>query len=416
MKTQIMKKPLVAAVAACALSAASLPAFAADDAMMKRMEMLERELKALKAQMSEQKEEVKKVTASSVKVKNGGSLTFGGYLKADYRHVDGDLNYQDYWRGNDTNAVAGDVSHSKFNAKESRLNMKYEKDGVTGYVEVDFYGGDGNEVATNSANPRLRHAFIKTGNWLVGQYWTNFSQLKAFPEALDFGGPIVAEVFVRQPQIRYTNGNFAVSIENPETWGDNAFDTSGNGGGNNATDADEDTPDLTATYKFKGDWGEVQVGALVRKVDPGSDGEDETAFAANVGGRINVGERDDLRFQVNVGESGRYVGAGMFQDIEADPEDGNEVKVEKTTSYSIAYRHFWNNDWRSTIYYGAAESEVLEQERSHWGVNLIRQLSPGLTVGLEYGQYDIDDNYSSDGTPATKGDSNYLQMSWKYAL
>lgn len=415
MKTQIMKKPLVAAVAACMLGSVALPAVAADDAMMKRMEMLERELKALKAQMQEQEVEVKKVTASSVKVKNGGSLTFGGYIKADYRHVDGDINYQDYWRGNDAGATADDLSHTKFNAKESRLNMKYNKGDVTAFVEVDFYGGDGNEVATNSSNPRLRHAFIKSGNWMVGQYWTNFSQLKAFPEALDFGGPIVAEVFVRQPQIRYTNGNFAISLENPETWGDNGADTNGSGGGSNATDLDEDTPDLTATYKFKGDWGEVQVGALVRKVDPGSDGEDETAFAANIGGRINVGERDDIRFQLNVGESGRYVGAGMFQDIETDPDDG-DVKLEETTAYSIAYRHFWNNDWRSTIYYGAAESDVLEQERSHWGVNLIRQLSPGLTAGIEYGQYDIDDEYNSAGGAGTEGDSSYLQMSWKYAL
>ncbi len=422
MKTQIMKKPLVAAVAACMLGSVALPAVAADDAMMKRMEMLERELKALKTQMAATaKAAPASAAAPTVKVKNGGSLTFGGYLKADYRNVDGDINYQDYWRGNDAGGT-DDTKHTKFNAKESRLNMKYQKGDVTGYVEIDFYGGDGNEVATNSANPRLRHAFIKTGNWMVGQYWTNFSQLKAFPEALDFGGPIVAEVFVRQPQIRYTNGNFAISLENPETWGDGDFDSSANGGGNNGADLDEDTPDLTATYKFNGDWGEVQVGALVRKVDQGE--ENETALAFNVGGRINVGERDDLRFQVNVGESGRYVGAGMFQDIETDPEDG-DIELEETTAYSIAYRHFWNNDWRSTVYYGAAESELLEQERSHWGVNLIRQLSPGLTVGVEYGQYDIDDEYTSDGTTAayssgagtpTNGDASYLQMSWKYAL
>ena len=73
MKTQIMKKPLVAAVAACMLGSVALPAIAADDAMMKRMEMLERELKALKAQMQKQ-EEVKttSMAAPTVKVKNGG--------------------------------------------------------------------------------------------------------------------------------------------------------------------------------------------------------------------------------------------------------------------------------------------------------------------------------------------------------
>lgn len=409
MKTQIMKKPLVAAVAACMLGSVALPAVAADDAMMKRMEMLERELKALKAQMQKQ-EEVKttSMAAPTVKVKNGGSLTFGGYLKADYRHVNGDIGYQDYWRGNNPSQV-DDTEHTGFNVKESRLNMKYQKGDVTAFVEMDFYGSNGNEVATNSTNPRLRHAFIKTGNWLVGQYWTTFTPLKAFPDALDFGGPIVGEVFVRQPQIRYSTGNWQFAIENPETWGDGDVGTNTSGGGQLAAGADPDESDfdLVATYKFHGDWGEVQVGALARKVDQG--GEDETAFAANIGGRINVGEQDDLRFQLNVGESGRYVGAGMFNDIVTDPDDG-DVKVEETTAYTLAYRHVWNSDWRSTVYYGAAESDVLEQERSHWGINLIRSLGPGLTAGVEFGQFEVDDKNGTDA------DSDYLQLSWKYAL
>jgi hypothetical protein len=441
MKIQIMKKPLVAAVAACVLGGASLPAVA-DDAMMKRMEMLEQQLKALKEQMAAQST-ASTAAAPAVKVKNGGSLTFGGYLKADYRHVDGDLGYQDYWRGNSSGNV-DDTEHTGFSAKESRLNMKYQKGDVTGYVEVDFYGGGGNEVATNSTSPRLRHAFIKTGNWLVGQYWTAFTPIKAFPEALDFGGPIVGEVFVRQPQIRYTNGNFTVSIENPETWGDGDVGINGVGGGQGAAgaDVDETTPDLIAAYNFKGDWGEVQVAGLIRKVEvddgylsdtegdatfAGFSGESETAFAINVGGRLNVGERDDFRFQINHGESGRYVGAGMVPDFVTDTDaaavtvtpdlgdatqnyDVQPLKIEETTAYTMAYRHFWNNDWRSTVYYGAAETDVSEIDRSHWGLNLIRQLSPGLTAGVEFGQFSVDDNNGVDES------SNYLQMSWKYAL
>lgn len=433
MKTQIMKKPLVAAVAACMLGSVALPAVAADDAMMKRMEMLERELKALKSQMQKQEMKATAMAAPTVKVKNGGSLTFGGYLKADYRKVDGDIGYQDYWRGNAPSQV-DDTDHTGFNVKESRLNMKYQKGDVTAFVEMDFYGGSGNEVATNSTNPRLRHAFIKNGNWLVGQYWTTFTPLKAFPEALDFGGPIVGEVFVRQPQIRYTNGNFSIALENPETWGDGDEGSNGVGGGQGVSgaDADETTPDLIAAYRFNGDWGEVQVAGLVRKVEvddgtfaddggfAGVSGKSETAVAINIGGRLNVGERDDFRFQLNHGESGRYVGAGMIQDFVVDPDKAAVVntagdtvgplEIEETTAYTMAYRHFWNSDWRSTFYYGAAETDVREIDRSHWGINLIRQLAPGLTAGVEIGQFEVDDKNGTDA------DSDYLQFSWKYAL
>ncbi len=411
----MIKKPLVAAVAACLLGSVSLPALSADDSMMKRMEMLEQELKALKSQMQKQETAIAAAPAgkADVKVNGGGSLTFGGYLKADFRAVSGDLGYQDYWRGNNPSQV-DNTDHTGFNVKETRLNAKYVKGDVTAFVEMDLYGGEGNEVATNSTNPRLRHAFIKTGNWLVGQYWTTFTPLKAFPDALDFGGPIVGEVFVRQPQIRYTNGNFSVALENPETWGDGDVGTNGVGGGQGAAgaDADESMPDLIAAYKFKGDWGEVQVAALARQVeveDAGIvEGVDETAVALNVGGRLNVGDKDDLRFQLNVGESGRYVGAGMVNDAIVDT-DGN-YSVEETTAYTVAYRHVWDSNWHSTAYYGAAETDVSDIDRSHWGLNLIRTLSPGLTAGVEVGNFSVDDKGSTDA------DSDYVQLSWKYAL
>lgn len=382
---------------ALAVSVFSLSAMADGHDMSKRMADLEQELSALKQQMT---------SAASAKASKSDALTFGGYVKADARHVRGDLAYQDYWRGNAT-AEVEDTRHTKFNVKETRLNAKYSKEGVTAFVEMDLYGTGGNEVVSNSVGPRLRHAFIKYDKWLVGQFWSNFMSLKSLPEALDFGGPIVAEAFVRQPQIRYTHGNFAVSLENPETWGDGDVDTNNTAAGAVGADKDEDTPDLTATYKFNGDWGEVQVGALARLVDPGD--ENELALAANIGARIHVGERDDLRVQLNFGESGRYVGGGMFNDIVTDPKDGKR-KLEETTAYMVAYRHFWSDDYRSTAYYGAAESDVLDQKRSHWGVNVIRQVTSNLSAGIEVG------NYARDDAGSVDADSNYIQMSWKYVL
>jgi hypothetical protein len=65
---------------------------------------------------------------------------------------------------------------------------------------------------------------------------------------------------------------------------------------------------------------------------------------------------------------------------------------------------------RSTIYYGAAETDVLERKRSHWGVNLIESITSKLNVGVELGNYAIDDK----GIDPV--DSNYLQFSAIYTF
>ncbi|MBU3068305.1 hypothetical protein KOI40_00670 [Aestuariicella sp. G3-2] len=421
MNNKFKKHPITCAVSACLLMSATSAFSASDDDMMRRMEMLEQELRTLKAQMARQqdtittiavkREPVDQVVEPLVKVNKGGSLTFGGYLKADYRHVNGDLAYQDYWRGNDPGEV--DTEHTGFNVKETRFNMKYARGDVSAFIEMDFYGGDGNEIATNSTNPRLRHAFVKYKNWLVGQYWTTFTPLAAFPDSLDFAGPMMGEVFVRQPQIRFSAGGFNIALENPETWGNGTIGTNAAGGGGTGIDPDEKYPDLVATYRFAGDWGEVQVGALARRLDSG--GVDETALAANIGGKFNFG-RNDLRFQVNAGESGRYIGGGMIPDLVIDPDTG-DIEVEETVAYMMSYRQIWSDTWRSSFFYGASESDVIDIDRSHWGVNLIHQLTPDLSVGLEVGNFSVDDKYKADGvTEGSDADSDYVQMSWKYAL
>lgn len=338
---------------------------------------------------------------------NGDKITFGGYLKADARYVDGDVKYQDYWRGN--NPGIDDGAHFGINVRETRFNTKYTHGDVTGFIEMDFYGGGGNEVATNSSNPRLRHAFIQYENFIVGQYWSTFMPLAALPDALDFAGPIVGEVFVRQPQIRYTNGGLKVAIENPETWDSDGVDAPGSGGGTVSSQPDT-APDLVVSYTMKFDWGELTGAGMARKLKMDTGDVNETALAANISGKINSFGEDDIRFQLNVGESGRYVGAGLTNDIVLDPDNG-EYDVEKTTAFTIAYRHVWNERWRSSAYYGYAETDILEYERSHWAVNLIRQLTPQLFAGVEAGQFIVD-----DGNSAPNGDSDYVQFSMKFSL
>ena len=97
---------------------------------------------------------------------------------------------------------------------------------------------------------------------------------------------------------------------------------------------------------------------------------------------------------------GRYVGVTSALDV----ADG---KAEETTAYLVAYRHFWTEDLRSTVAYGHAEADTLGWESTQWSVNLMKNLTKQLSVGVEVGNFSRDDQ---------DADSDYAQVSMKYVL
>ena len=254
-----------------------------------------------------------------------------------------------------------------------------------GFIEMDFWGGGGNEIVSNSAHPRIRHAFVKYKDLTVGQTWSTFMNTSAIPESADFAGATTGLVFIRQGQVRYNVGNFQVSLENPESWG-----------GDTASDS---VPDIVARYNFKGDWGSVSVSGLARQLNT-TLGNSESAFGASVAGRIKTGGKDDIRFQFHKGELGRYVGVGAVKDLYGE-------EVEDVTSVLVAYRHFWNESLRSTVLYGKVEGDASDRERTQWGVNLFQDLTKELAVGIEVGNFSIDE---------LDKDSNYVQATMRYML
>lgn len=322
--------------------------------------------------------------AYDIKVSDEDKITFGGYIKVDARYVSGDVAYRPFWIGAG-GALPESKSQFNLNAAETRFNMKYTHGDVMGYLEMDFLGGGGNEIVSNSHHPRLRHAFIKYKNILAGQTWSTFMNTSAIAETADFAGATVGLVFIRQGQIRYTMGNFQVSIENPESWGGET--------------SDDSVPDVIARYDMKGDWGTVSFSGLARQLNT-TLGNSESAFGASIAGRIKTGGQDDLRFQFHKGELGRYVGVAFAPDLIGE-------EVEDTTSYLVAYRHFWNESLRTTVLYGRAESDVTDRDRSQWSVNLFTNLTKELAIGGEIGQFKMDD---------ANVDSNYAQLSFRYTL
>ncbi|MGV2874005.1 DcaP family trimeric outer membrane transporter [Colwellia sp. E150_009] len=318
---------------------------------------------------------------------NEDKITFGGFIKADVRSISGDVSSpatnNDYWIG--VAAVTDDISTTKFTVNETRFNAKYVHGDVTGFIELDFYGGGGNQIISNSSNPRLRHAFIKYKNITVGQTWTTFMNTSALAEAADFGGPLVASSFIRQGQIRYTNGGLQISVENPHSdLGDSSQDS---------------IPDFIAKYTFKGDWGNVSVAGVARQVNT-LGGDTESALGYGVAGRIKTFGKDDFRFQVHGGNTGRYVSVLVARDLVGE-------EIEESTSIMAAYRHFWTNDMRSTVYYGSTDADIAGTKHNHVAVNLFKDITKQLSFGIEAGKFEMNEVDKS---------SNYLQLSAKYVL
>ena len=322
------------------------------------------------------------------KVLDDSTITFGGYIKADVRYVDGNIAASNYWYGSGT-VLPESASNINISVNETRFNTKYVHGDVTGFIEMDFYGdavkGGGNEIISNSSNPRLRHAFIKYKNVLVGQTWTTFQNTSSLAEAADFGGPLVASAFIRQGQVRYTIGGLQLAIENPESFGGQT--------------GNDKIPDFIAKYTFKGDWGNVSVSGLARQLQTVGGGS-ESGFGYGVAGRIKTFGKDDIRFQLHAGNVGRYVGVAAATDLVAE-------EVEESTAIMVAYRHFWSDDIRSSVFYSNITTDFSDRDRSHWGVNIFKNYTKELSFGLELGNFEMAEQ---------DADSDYLQLSTKYVF
>lgn len=388
----------------------SAGALADDAAMLKRMEMLEAELAALKNELK-QKETTQQ--QKGVEVKPGTRVQFGGFIKADAMFSQ----YSDGARalssiGDDflvpSTVPVGDGSGKgdtvfDAHAKHSRLWLKANTDtsagNVSAYVEMDF-NSSADERLTNQATSGLRHAFLSwdysaQGSLLAGQTWSTFFNVAALPESIDFVGPTSGTLFVRQEQLRWTrklnsDSSLMLSAENPSA---GLYD--GGAGFNNNNYDNNSMPDLVARYNGK--WGDLSysVAGLLREVayeDNGQGGkvdDSKMASAISISGVYPLANGDDIKFMVNHGVLGRYISLNAFRDGAVET-DGSIDLLDVTGGY-IAYRHLWNNQWRSTLSYALASADnpesvgnAVNQRVANANINLIYSPTPKLSFGAEY--------------------------------
>ena len=275
-------------------------------------------------------------------------------------------------------------------------------DKVKAYIEADMFGGGsnalvGNETSTNTYALSLRHAYVSWNEWLAGQTWSNFMDVGALPDTVDFVGVTDGTVFVRQAQLRYTRGPWSVSLENPQTT------VTAYQGAGRFNSGENVLPDLTARWMAKGDWGHFAVAGLLRQFKA----LDETATggAVSVSGKFNLGASDDIRYAVNAGSGiGRYLAFGMGSDVVQDA-DGDIDALDGYGAFA-AWRHVFSPKVRGNLMYSMAHFDndplltgygVTERSQSI-RANLIWSPLPKLDVGAElsWGQRSLEGEEEGD--------------------
>lgn len=374
MKTLFRRHALSVALGVALATTAASPASAQSERereLEARIAELERAVQMLLAEREQtpaEPEAIRKPAAPAQPVQNtsitpganpGTTFAYGGFIKADFMfssYTDGELAPGNVGRDfylPSVIPVGGSGGDAVFDAhaKQSRFffttNTVLESgDRIGTRFEMDFAvptGGD--ERQTNTYNPVLRQAFLTYNSWLFGQAWSVFQDTGALPETPDFVGPTEGTPFVRQAQIRYTNGPWQVSLENPETT------LTPFGGGARIVTDDVQFPDLIARYTHRGDWGYVSGAGLLRQLridNPGIDSSG-SGFGVSLSGRFNVGERNDIRWILNAGSGiGRYLALNFAEDGLLDA-DGSIDELDVVSGF-IAYRHVWADPkWRTNF-------------------------------------------------------------------
>jgi len=361
----------------------------------------------------------------------GRSFEIYGFAQADYiQDIGGrlDPNWDDAFRPSKIcfDGACGDDGQASISVKQSRFGVKgtmptgSSTAPLSFKFEFDLFGTGADAGQTTF---RLRHAYGEWGSILAGQTNSLFMDIDVFPNTIDYWGPS-GMVFYRNVQIRWTpfrtdNQHFAIAIERPG----NDIDAGGirTIEGLEGVDVrnDEELPDLTAQYRYGGDWGHLQVGGILRKVgyelrqDPTDNWTDgsETGWGINVGTVFNVLEKDAVRLQVVYGEGiASYMNDGGMDlapsaDWQSNVVTDLDAEAIPLLGMLAYYDHWWSDKWSSSIGYSFTEVDNTNfqdpgafQKIDYASGNLLYYPADNLMLGgeLMWGQRENNDGESED--------------------
>jgi DcaP outer membrane protein len=306
---------------------------------------------------------------------------------------------------------AGSPSRSQIQAKASRVTFELrrpigQENNLRIYYENDFFG----DASSSTMTYRLRHFYGQAWNFLVGQTFSNFMDVDAFPDVIDYEGPN-GLVNTRSPQVRYTEPfldtklQLAFAVEQP-----NSQINTGNAAFGHGASTVNRMPDLTAHLRYEEKKiGHIQLSGIYRYLsfDNDHDGQGVSGWGVSLAGSLNLFAHDTLTAEGTYGEGiARYIQdpSGLGEDAALDGH-GN-LRALPVWGVAVGYTHQWIDKWKSTVSYGyahvdneASNGEFAYDHSNYVSANLIYQWTPSFRMGLEYlyGTNEVRNGASHDG-------------------
>jgi hypothetical protein len=293
--------------------------------------------------------------------------------------------------------------------------------------EFDMFGVGSDAGQTTI---RLRKAWGQLGKVGAGQNNSTFMDIDVFPNTMEYWGPN-GMVFFRNIQIRYSpiqgESFLNIALERPGASGDQGVYS----GRVELEDvaAKFPLPDLTAQYRSGHDWGYIQLGGIVRRIEWDDQGTqpfdlsgDATGWGFSLSSNIKI-QKDVIRLQGVYGEgiqnymNDAPVDIGIQNNF-SDPVSPIIGVALPMWSMVAFWDHTWSDKWTSSLgasYLEIDNSDGQAADAFHSGtyaaINLIYYPVPNVLAGIEY-TYGQRKNFADDWSY----NDNRIAVSFKYSF
>lgn len=432
----------------------ALPADAqqSTDQLQKRIEMLEKQLQDLKQMMQQQHQmqqndqvRVKKVeervgVVEQVKDKAPtvlSSFQFKpyGYVKLDASWDDSRTSYGNYILYVPNESTHNNENDFNMTARQTRIGLdimapQYENWVSKARLEMDFYG-DGSVRHENKAEVMLRHAFVDLTNGkfnlIAGQTSDLISPL--VPNNLNYTvGWAAGNIGYRRAQLRATyttpmsdTSRFITAFALARTEGtvnedlDLDLENDGEDTGwptlqGRIAFATKAFTEAESVFGISGHYGEEEVDFDLIGTSEEDDQKHMKSWSVNADFLIPLSACLGLSGEAFIGENLDDYFGGILQGVNA--VDGEEINSRGGWA-QVSYQPYLQ--WKTNVGFGIDDvdnSDINTNDRgrnNYYFANVLYNLIPPVTIGLEYSYWNTDVKGASNGT------DNRIQTSVIYA-
>lgn len=329
-----------------------------------------------------------------------------GYIRADMaHHIEGSDKIFNKINTLPLDSQADNVNgRTLFTLNTSRLGADIkttiDQQDILGKIEVDFRGGSSQDQL------RIRHAYVKVNNWLIGQTTSPFVSADILPEMIDFMANVGGGV-QRNPQIQYQHQ----FDDNIKSW--IALED-----GSKGIDDQTRLPAFTTKTQIKSDDGKSVLNFRTLVLQKKTSEDDALAWGVGLGGIYQLNPNNKIHADYyHVKGDNKFM---LFANDGYVLNTEQQIVQNQYDSLAVAISHQWNPKWRSTLgmgvmladdngEYARLNPQANESLQQGWA-NLVYTPNRSLTYALEYVYGEREDFVGEKGT------DNRVEAMLKYAF